>query len=436
MKRPLLLALEDDQLALWRDDGKRLHALGQFAPTPEGQAACAQQLASYRGQACRLLINAPEEQLQQIHIPPLRGRDRRMLIQRKLEQAFPGLALRQVIAHQREEAAHQTLTCTALPESSLPTCWRDLLHQTPLLLCGIYTPCQIASHLLSKHANAILLSTHAHGFRAIQQVDRKITYTRYSAYPEAGSAAQALIDEAHRLLRHPAHDSPPALLLISNAETLAHFQQQAPELAAQSLPLPMAESASQDCTTAYLAQLSHQAPPEQLAPATWLAPWRLAQRQQYFFYASLALLAAALIYAGLQYESSQAAQQASQQMRSQATGQTNNETPNPEALQQLQALAQHQPAPASNPQALVLQVSRWLDQNAQLTLLRLDWEIAPNLPSTAKMREILRLRLKPAPDEHPAAQASLQKMLGDSAQVRLEAHGDLATLIIEKEAAP
>ena len=52
------------------------------------------------------------------------------------------------------------------------------------------------------------------------------------------------------------------------------------------------------------------------------------------------------------------------------------------------------------------------------------------------MREILRLRLKLPPDEHPAAQASLQKMLGDGTQVRLETQGDLATLIIEKEAAP
>lgn len=439
MKPGLLFYLEGERLSAWHHHRRqKLAHLGTFTAQPPGIAAFSQFLAEHRGQVCHLLVNSPGEQVLTTPIPPVRGRDRQTLIARKLEQLFPGQPLRQLIAAQTTANKSEILHLAAVQDSCLTQSWLPALHEAKALLGGIYTLSQLAAPVLEargiKADHCLVLSTHASGFRAIQLVDRKTVYTRFCNHPDDGpdALASALATEARRLREHLGGDAPPSLVLIAPAAIATAFRALAPELAAHFIndtetPHAMGSEA------VFLHALAEKLPSVQFASPALLAPLRQARQKRLTNTLSAAALAASASYALYQHAASKelTAQTLAVQQQTQRLAAQNHQAP--ADLAGLQQLAQAAPATAPAPQ-LLPPISRWLDQETRLTLLSLDWEIAPILRSTAKMQEIARLRLSntPAAHERAAIVASLQQAMGDFASVSASSDPDFE-LIIERE---
>ena len=139
MFRKHLLYLTNERLlsVIWRN-GKTL-AAESFPVDAAGQAAFKNHLKQRAKLRAYFLVDLIEEDFRLDTIPHVRGGDRRLLLDRKLNQMFRGTPFRHAVVLDRESAGRRDdrVLYTSITNPELLTPWLDLLDAARAPLVGI-----------------------------------------------------------------------------------------------------------------------------------------------------------------------------------------------------------------------------------------------------------------------------------------------------------
>ena len=159
-----LLYLTNEHLlsVIWRD-GKTL-ATQSFAVDASGLAAFENYLKRWAKLRVYFLIDLIEEDFRLDTIPHVRGGDRRLLLDRKLNQMYRGTPFRHAIVLDREAAGRRDdrVLYTSITNAELLTPWLDVIDAAQAPLEGIYSAPLLSARLLKplgQTANHVLLVT-------------------------------------------------------------------------------------------------------------------------------------------------------------------------------------------------------------------------------------------------------------------------------------
>ena len=192
MYRKHLLYLTNERLlsVIWRN-GKTL-AAESFPVDAAGQAA----FASYLNRCAKLrvyfLVDLIEQDFRLDTIPHVRGGDRRLLLDRKLNQMFRGTPFRHAIVLDRETAGRRDnrVLYTSIANPELLTPWLDVLDAARAPLVGIYSAPLLSVRLLkplgqsAKHE--LLVTLHQDNF--LRQSYTHLGKTKFSRMTPLGGA--------------------------------------------------------------------------------------------------------------------------------------------------------------------------------------------------------------------------------------------------------
>ena len=150
MFRKHLLYLTNERLlsVIWRN-GKTL-AAESFPIDAAGQAAFKNHLKQRAKLRAYFLVDLIEEDFRLDTIPHVRGGDRRLLLDRKLNQMFRGTPFRHAVVLDRESAGRRDdrVLYTSITNPELLTPWLDLLDAARAPLVGIYSAPLLSARLL------------------------------------------------------------------------------------------------------------------------------------------------------------------------------------------------------------------------------------------------------------------------------------------------
>ncbi len=159
-----LLYLTNEHLlsVIWRD-GKTL-ATESFAVDASGVAAFENYLKRWAKLRVYFLIDLIEEDFRLDTIPHVRGGDRRLLLDRKLNQMYRGTPFRHAIVLDREAAGRRDdrVLYTSITNAELLTPWLEVIDAAQAPLEGIYSAPLLSARLLKplgQTAKHVLLVT-------------------------------------------------------------------------------------------------------------------------------------------------------------------------------------------------------------------------------------------------------------------------------------
>ncbi|CAB1369913.1 hypothetical protein [Denitratisoma oestradiolicum] len=162
-------------------------------------------LRRHAGSVFRLLADLPEEAFRIDHIPPVRGRDRKALINRRLSQHFHDTPLVTGVSLGRGEAGRrdETILCAAFthPEDFEP--WRTLMGAAETRLAGIHSAALLTGTLpdILSPAPVLLLTLSRGGLRQSFFTDGQFRFSRLtpSSTGTGGELARVCVREAGRI---------------------------------------------------------------------------------------------------------------------------------------------------------------------------------------------------------------------------------------------
>lgn len=139
--RHCLLLVDANRLAACRWRSGVLHAEDKFPNNDEGVAAFAAYLERHRDNLYYMLADVAEEGFQLELIPFVQGADRKLLIQRKLNQFFYGSTLAAGVSLGREKTGRrdERMLLTALTRAQTFEPWLKALRTAQAQLAGIYS---------------------------------------------------------------------------------------------------------------------------------------------------------------------------------------------------------------------------------------------------------------------------------------------------------
>ncbi len=192
MYRKHLLYLTNERLlsVIWRN-GKTL-AAESFPVDAAGQAAFARYLNRCAKLRVYFLVDLIEQDFRLDTIPHVRGGDRRLLLDRKLNQMFRGTPFRHAIVLDRETAGRRDnrVLYTSITNPELLTPWLDVLDAARAPLVGIYSAPLLSVRLLkpldqsAKHE--LLVTLHQDNF--LRQSYTHLAKTKFSRMTPLGGA--------------------------------------------------------------------------------------------------------------------------------------------------------------------------------------------------------------------------------------------------------
>lgn len=187
-----LLYLTNERLlsVIWRN-GKTL-AADSFPVDAAGQAAFQNHLKGWAKLRVYFLVDLIEEDFRLDTIPHVRGSDRRLLLDRKLNQMFRGTPFRHAVVLDRESAGRRDdrVLYTSITNPELLTPWLDLIDAARAPLVGIYSAPLLSARLLkplgqtAKHELLITLHQGDH----LRQSYTHLGKTKFSRMTPFGSA--------------------------------------------------------------------------------------------------------------------------------------------------------------------------------------------------------------------------------------------------------
>lgn len=200
----------------WRREGLTLdQAFPVAASNADGMAAFDAYLERHAGSTFRLLANLAEESHRLDDIPPLRGKDRRMLIERHLSQHFPGTTLTNAtsLGHRPSGRGDEVILFSAFTRPADFAPWLNAMRQQQIRLAGIHSTAllsrALAPTLLPRHGAALLLTLGRDDLRQNIYVDGEFRFSRLTVLStpalSPGSrveAATACAREASRIRQH------------------------------------------------------------------------------------------------------------------------------------------------------------------------------------------------------------------------------------------
>jgi len=166
-----LFFLSDNHLSAWQWRSGKLAKAGDFQADSEGLAGFAEYLAKSPNTPIHLLVDVIEEDFRIETIPHILGKDRKTLIQRKLNQLLRGTPYRHASLQGRETEGRRDdkLLLTGLTNEELLKPWVERIAQHKLPLAGIYSLPLLSQVLVKKLGlvapHQLLITRHKGGLR-------------------------------------------------------------------------------------------------------------------------------------------------------------------------------------------------------------------------------------------------------------------------------
>lgn len=200
--RELLFYLGPHRVLCYQLHQGGLQLLASFDGGPTQRQDCAAFLQAQSGRLVRFLVDCIEEDFQTGVVPRLGGRDRRVLLQRKLEQMYRTTPF-QAVQRQGwvdETRREENLLFSALLNAQWIDQWLDLLEECGLVLSGIVSPALLSQAIFQcAHCHAghlLLLSLNGESdLRQSYATSRQVRFSRLVALESSG-----LQDIASRVL--------------------------------------------------------------------------------------------------------------------------------------------------------------------------------------------------------------------------------------------
>ncbi len=208
MTGKILLLLTADNLRAWLWSRGRLSPPQSFVGDAAGFERFSNFLRRNRGPTC-LLTDLSGEDFRLETLPRLSGRDRRDLIQRKLEQLYRNTPFRQATLQQRRIDGRQddAVLFTVLTDPSPVSSWLNVMLAEQTELTGIYSIPTISEPLVADIPSRHLLLVTRNGSGGLRQTyfdDRLLRFSRLTAAHPDHSFGVALPEEIEQT-RHYLH---------------------------------------------------------------------------------------------------------------------------------------------------------------------------------------------------------------------------------------
>ncbi len=202
-----LLLLDSHQLGLYRWHQGELQEQARHPLGSAGQAALARWLEAHRDTQLRLLANLAEEGFQVETLPYLRGKDRRVVLERRQAQHFFGTpyVLETSLGHLQTHRKEERVLLAALTQPALLEPWLQLLQQGHIPFAGLYSMPQLTGTLCRlldlPLERCLVLTVHPHGLRQSLVMGGETVFSRLTPLADSSIAGMAgsIAAEAHKL---------------------------------------------------------------------------------------------------------------------------------------------------------------------------------------------------------------------------------------------
>lgn len=296
----------------------------RFAASDPGFAAFADYLRDWQNVPTRIAVDLIEEDFRVETLPHLRGRDRAVVLERRLTQLYRGTPFRMAALQGREAAGRRDdiALCTAITQNEGLVACLDALARWRIPVLGVYPAAVLGEPLLRglrvDAEQLVLVTLLRRDVLRISFFQRgRLKFSRISqpVADDSGGIAVELREEMRRTLQYVGsqawflRSTPVRTLLIAEPEdasrlasvwqdTESPLQVIAPATVARRLGL-RAVPARSSATGILLHLLMQRPPQEQLAPRERTRDGRLWYVRSLLFAASTLIAACALLFATL-----------------------------------------------------------------------------------------------------------------------------------------
>lgn len=321
-----LLYLSAHQLSAHQWKGGHLNAQASFPHSEEGLVAFRQYLEGHRQELFYLLINVADEGFQLDTIPFLQGKDREVVIQRKLGQYFysTNLNMAQRLGFEKNRRKDERLLLAGFTNPAQIMPWTALIQSLGVPLVGIYSLPLLGPLLLKKlqpgPAPCLMLTVQDHSLRQSFFDKGELHFSRLVPLHDSSihGIGHAMAAEAAKMYQYltsqrllPRGQTLQALALVhpqampmvteacSNSSTVS-FRLVGNDEAARLIGLTNAPEDSRS-EALFLHLLAAQPPAQQFAPPPLRHDYRVWQLKALLSSGGLLIFLACLLFAGKQF---------------------------------------------------------------------------------------------------------------------------------------
>lgn len=322
MARDRVLCASAERLTVWVRNGRTLRIDAEFAVDEQGCTGFEAYLSQHPDRNFTVLADFADEEFEIQEIPAVRGRDRRALVARKLEQVHFGSPLRAAVAcgRRRDGRRDERILFAALPQAPALTRWLQLLERADVAVAGIASMAQLAERLPSLRArptpHLVVTMTRA-GLRQTFIESGRLRLSRLTPSADDAALPAACAAEVERLRQYLAgrvlaDDAVLPVTVLAEARQLERFQAECANpgqlrfdcidlrdecARAGAGALPPAAGAE----ALFVHLLMQRRPTEQFAPPSVRRSFILRRAERTLHRAAAASLAVGLLTGGLQW---------------------------------------------------------------------------------------------------------------------------------------
>lgn len=323
MARERVLCASAEHLTAWVREGRALRIEAEFGADEADFAGFAAYLAQRPNCEFTILADLADEEFELQEIPAVRGRDRRALVTRKLEQIHFGSPLRIAVACGRRHGGRrdERVLFAALPQAPALARWLRLLERADAAVAGVASMAQLAERLPSLRAHAtphrLVVTTTRAGLRQTLVENGRLRLSRLTPAVTAAELPSACAAEAERLRQYLAgrvlaDDATLPVTILAEPRQLERFRAACADTArlrfehidlcvectrAGAREVPHAA----DTEALFVHLLMRQRPAEQFAPPSVRRGFVLRRAERILHRAAAATLAAGLLTGGLHW---------------------------------------------------------------------------------------------------------------------------------------
>jgi hypothetical protein len=466
-----LLYLTANRLTAYSLSRGNLAVDGRYERNDSGLAAFAAYLARSRN-LYYLVVDVVEEDYHQDTIPFLGRKDRRQVLARKLAQRYrdTSLALSLSLGYDQGERRNEKILYASFSNTQQFQPWLAALEQSEIRLVGVYSTALLAPPLIKsagiKGPRCLLVSVQTTGLRQSYVEDGKIRFSRVGRLnlEDAAGVAAACAGESARLQQYlvtmrmlPAANTPIDVMVLAAGQYQAALADACRSTEALRFKLVNADTlcragglrafpADAACDASFLHAAAANTPKEQFAQEQDRHHYHLWQLSNGLYAAGLAMLAAGILYAGVDFYSAYGLREqiridqsrfdalSAEYARVTATfPKTPTSTENLKTtIKQYQMLV----AQTASPAFLLLEISKILAAFPQVEVERIEWQVGKQPQGAAGGKGAAPKPAEPAPKASaPAVDlgfelVSLSARVVGARRTDLRAITDMATQFI------
>lgn len=323
MARDRVLCASAERLTAWVRSGRAIGIEAEFAADEQGCTGLAAYLGQHSDCDFTVLVDFADEEFELQEIPAVRGRNRRALVARRLEQIHFGSPLRMAVAcgRRRDGRRDERVLFAALPQAPALTRWLEVLERADAAVASVASMAQLAERLSPLPAQALphrlVVTTTRTGLRQTFIENGRLRLSRLTPAVAEAELPSLCAAEAERLRQYLAgrvlaDDALLPVTVLAEARQLEHFRAECADTdrlrfecidlddeltRAGTTALPPAAGAE-----ALLVHLSmRQRPAEQFASPSMRRSFLLRRAERVLHRAAATALAVGLLTGGLQW---------------------------------------------------------------------------------------------------------------------------------------